>query len=63
VVQAAGRLIRSDTDRGVITLIGRRFQHAQYARHLPEEWTGGDPSSMLRDDPEAAIREFFDGAH
>ena len=61
VVQAAGRLIRSDTDRGVITLIDRRFQHAQYARLLPEEWTQGDPATMLREDPEAAIREFFDG--
>ena len=35
VVQAAGRLIRSDTDRGVIVLIGRRFQDSRYARYLP----------------------------
>jgi len=59
VVQAAGRLIRSDTDRGVITLICRRFQDRRYARLLPEEWTEGDPSSMLRPDPEAAVRTFF----
>jgi DNA excision repair protein ERCC-2 len=59
VVQAAGRLIRSDTDRGVIALLCRRFQDRRYARLLPEEWTGGDPASMLRPDTEAAVRAFF----
>ncbi len=60
VVQAAGRIFRSDTDRGVITLIGRRFQDPRYARLLPEEWTDDDPTSMLREDPAAEIRRFFD---
>ena len=59
VVQAAGRLLRSEQDRGVIALIGRRFLDARYARLLPEEWTQGDPRTMLREDPEAAVREFF----
>jgi len=60
VVQAAGRLIRSDTDRGVITLIGRRFLDPRYARLLPEEWLDDDPRSLLQPDPERAVREFFD---
>jgi DNA excision repair protein ERCC-2 len=59
VVQAAGRLIRSDTDRGVITLVGRRFLDPRYARHLPEEWLDGDPTSLLHPDPERAVRDFF----
>jgi len=60
VVQAAGRLIRSDTDRGVITLVGRRFLDSRYARLLPEEWVDEDPTSLLHPDPERAVREFFE---
>lgn len=60
VVQAAGRLIRSDTDRGVITFIGRRFLDPRYARLLPDEWLDDDPTSLLHPDPERAVREFFE---
>ena len=60
VVQAAGRLIRSDTDRGIITLVGRRFLDGRYARHLPEEWLDEDPTSLLHPDPERAVRDFFE---
>ncbi len=60
VIQAAGRLIRSETDRGVIVLIGRRFQDGRHARYLPADWTGGDPSTLLAEDPEFSIRRFFD---
>ncbi len=59
VIQAAGRLIRSAEDRGAIVLLGRRFLERPYVDLLPEEWTGGDPSSLVVDDPEAAVREFF----
>jgi len=59
VVQAAGRLLRSDEDRGVIVVMGRRFLDPRYMRLLPEEWTFGDPEALVHDDPEAAIREFF----
>jgi len=60
VVQAAGRIFRSSDDRGVITLIGRRFQDPRYARLLPSEWTDDDPVSLLREDPAAEVRRFFD---
>ena len=60
VVQAAGRLIRSDTDRGVITFVGKRFLDSRYARLLPEEWVDEDPSSLLLPDPEEAVRDFFE---
>jgi DNA excision repair protein ERCC-2 len=60
VVQAAGRIFRSDEDRGVIVLMGRRFQDPRYARLLPSEWTDDDPSTMLREDPVAEVRRFFD---
>ena len=62
VVQAAGRLLRSEDDRGVITILGRRFLDPRYARLLPEEWTLGDPNNLVFEDPEAAVREFFDSS-
>ena len=43
VVQAAGRLIRSETDRGVIALICRRFLEEPYARYLPRDWYENTP--------------------
>lgn len=59
VVQAAGRLIRSETDRGVITFVGKRFVDSRYARLLPEEWVDEDPTSLLHHDPEEAVKDFF----
>ena len=38
VVQAAGRLIRSPQDIGIIVLMGERFLIAPYRRHLPTDW-------------------------
>lgn len=38
VLQAGGRLIRSEHDRGVLMLIDDRYLEPRYARLLPEEW-------------------------
>jgi len=38
VQQAGGRLIRSETDHGVLLLIDDRYLQPQYQRLLPEEW-------------------------
>lgn len=38
VLQAAGRVIRSEHDRGAILLIGERFAYTPYRYILPEEW-------------------------
>ena len=38
VLQAAGRVIRSENDRGVVLLIDQRFSNFQYKTLLPEEW-------------------------
>jgi DNA excision repair protein ERCC-2 len=39
VVQAAGRLIRSESDRGVVLLLDARWRDPAYARLLPEHWS------------------------
>ena len=38
VFQAAGRVIRTPSDRGVVLLIGSRFSTAQYKSLLPDHW-------------------------
>ncbi|NOZ78275.1 MAG: ATP-dependent DNA helicase [Acidobacteria bacterium] len=61
VVQAAGRLIRSAEDRGTIILLGRRFLRPQYLQLLPEDWVDeDDPARLIFEDPQAALRTFFD---
>ena len=39
VSQAAGRVIRTETDRGVVILLGNRFAQGLYADLFPKEWT------------------------
>jgi DNA excision repair protein ERCC-2 len=60
VVQAAGRLIRSETDRGVIALICRRFVEEPYASRLPRDWYDETPLELVSHRPAEEIREFFD---
>jgi Rad3-related DNA helicase len=38
VLQAIGRVIRSETDRGVVLLLDRRFGEARYRRLFPAHW-------------------------
>lgn len=47
VLQAGGRLIRSETDRGIIVLIDDRFLQKQYQQLLPLEWQNGSHLSSF----------------
>ncbi|MBP2031352.1 Rad3-related DNA helicase [Clostridium algifaecis] len=38
ILQASGRVIRTENDRGVILLIDRRFLTSDYKRLFPKEW-------------------------
>jgi DNA excision repair protein ERCC-2 len=38
VLQAAGRVIRSENDRGIVLLIDERFEQSRYRRLFPEWW-------------------------
>ncbi len=40
VQQATGRVIRTETDRGIIVLIDDRFNHARYRQLFPSHWRG-----------------------
>ena len=39
VIQAAGRVVRSETDRGMLLLIDARFREPRYKNLLPAWWT------------------------
>ena len=51
VLQAAGRVIRSDDDRGAVVLIDQRFGTHRYRSLLPSEWA---PTRIAGD---AALRK------
>jgi DNA excision repair protein ERCC-2 len=59
VVQAAGRLIRSPFDTGVIALFDHRFLAAPYRHHLPSDWLPDDGAGALVGDPAEVAEEFF----
>lgn len=40
VLQATGRVIRTEADRGVIVLIDERFTHTRYRQLFPAHWRG-----------------------
>lgn len=42
VLQAAGRVIRTETDKGVVVLLDERYYDPAYVRLLPEYWTVHD---------------------
>jgi DNA excision repair protein ERCC-2 len=62
VVQAAGRLIRSAGDTGVIALLDERFLVAPYRNHLPGDWLPEEGLEGLTGEPGQAAKEFFSSA-
>jgi DNA excision repair protein ERCC-2 len=58
VLQAAGRVIRSETDRGTVLLVDERFRERKYRALLPPEWT----PRFVRDDDELGreLAEFWE---
>ena len=58
VLQASGRVIRSETDRGVVLLIDRRFASRNYQSMFPEGWNPGDVRNP--GDISQVLEEFWD---
>ncbi len=47
VIQAAGRVIRSESDRGLIVLMDRRFTAPAYAATMPSDWYQNTVSELV----------------
>ena len=57
VLQAGGRVIRSEQDKGVIALLDERFNYSSYRRLFPREWI---PFEKLdKDSVEDAVEKFW----
>jgi len=61
VVQAAGRLVRGTSDRGVVVLLDRRFGRQVYSRHFPRDWYLDDPRELVVREPAVEVERFFAG--
>lgn len=46
-IQSAGRVIRSETDRGVIVMLDSRFLQNSYAETMPEGWFEQSPQELV----------------
>jgi len=60
VVQSAGRVIRSETDIGVIALLCKRFTQESYTRYFPADWYEESPRELVSRKPASEIRAFFE---
>jgi len=48
VIQAAGRIFRTSTDRGFVMLIGHRFSTPYYNSILPTDWVVEQPIDLIK---------------
>lgn len=58
VLQAAGRVIRTEEDQGIILLLDERFVQYRYRQMFPREWS--DYQVCRLDTIEEKIKEFWD---
>ncbi len=56
IVQAAGRLIRARTHRGILVLVDGRYRAAQYRQFFPALWTTRTVTTLQLN---AAVKEFW----
>jgi DNA excision repair protein ERCC-2 len=59
VVQSAGRIVRSETDRGVIVLLDKRFGYENYSRLLPRDWYESSPAELTVHGFRESLIEFW----
>jgi DNA excision repair protein ERCC-2 len=60
-VQAAGRVIRSETDRGLIVLLDSRFVEPAYTRAMPADWFAADASELVSGSILKEVADFWAG--
>jgi DNA excision repair protein ERCC-2 len=58
-VQAAGRVIRSETDRGLIVLMDSRFMDEAYSRSMPADWFHSDAAELVSDRILGDVADFW----
>ena len=61
VVQSAGRLIRSETDVGIIALLDKRFTYSNYTALFPSHWYTHTPRELVTRNYQQALAPFLGG--
>ncbi len=59
VIQAAGRVIRTPEDHGVVVLADERFAQAHVGACLPPHWYRDEPAELVTQDLAADLRAFW----
>jgi DNA excision repair protein ERCC-2 len=59
-IQAAGRVIRSEKDRGLIVLMDNRFVQPVYSRSMPTDWFESDVKELVSDRILKDVAEFWE---
>ena len=59
VLQAAGRVIRTDSDCGIIVLLDERFKYSSYKNNFPPDWDG-HIENVTRENVKERVRAFWD---
>ena len=57
VLQAAGRVIRTAEDRGIVLLLDERFLNSEYKRLFPMEWEGFQACTL--EQTKSALKAFW----
>lgn len=57
--QAAGRLIRTPKDKGIILFIGERFSRSSYNSFFPRYWYKTNPRELIFTNPNVEIQKFW----
>ncbi len=58
-IQAAGRVIRSETDRGLIVMMDSRFVHPGYSCSMPEDWFKLNVNELVSESILKEVSEFW----
>ena len=58
-VQAAGRVIRSETDKGLIILMDRRFLEPGFSQSMPVGWFESDVTEIVSDSILSDVADFW----
>jgi DNA excision repair protein ERCC-2 len=62
-VQAAGRVIRSETDKGIIVLMDNRFLEKSYSKSMPSDWYAESPRELVSAGILGELSAFWQLAH
>ena len=58
-IQSAGRVIRSETDRGIIVLMDERFLEVSYSGSMPADWFAAGPTELVSRAILAELADFW----